>query len=61
MEGRSEPHLNSACLVLAQSIAESLAAFAEVEAVALAGSATSGSADFESDIDLYVYITKEIP
>src|ERR1044072_2464983 len=46
---------------LAQSIAESFAGLPEVEAVALGGSATSGNAGPDSDIDMYVYITREIP
>jgi hypothetical protein len=45
----------------AQSIAESFAALPEVEAIAQAGSLTSGNADGESDIDLYIYTTREIP
>jgi hypothetical protein len=46
---------------LAQSIAESFAGLPQVEAVGMAGSITSGNADPGSDIDLYVYITGQIP
>lgn len=48
-------------LSVAQNIANRYAALPQVEAVALAGSQTSGVADSGSDIDMYVYITEEIP
>lgn len=47
-------------LVLARQIAQRYNQLSQVEAVALAGSQTT-SADTRSDIDLYVYITSEIP
>jgi predicted nucleotidyltransferase len=49
-------HLN-----LARRIAGLFSAFSNVEAIALAGSQTGSTADQESDIDLYVYITSVIP
>jgi hypothetical protein len=48
-------------LALAQSFAQSMAAFPPVEAVALSGSVRSGRSDPESDIDVYVYVTGETP
>jgi Nucleotidyltransferase domain len=42
--------------MLAQEIAERYGEIAVVEAVAMAGSRSSGVADADSDIDLYVYI-----
>ena len=46
---------------LANSIAQRYAELPQVEAVALAGSQTSGVADANSDIDLYVYGNAELP
>lgn len=46
---------------LANSIAQRYAELPQVEAVALAGSQTSGVADANSDIDLYVYVNAELP
>jgi hypothetical protein len=47
---------------LAYRLSKSFARFPQVEAVAWAGSLTTGSAiDQASDIDLYVYITRPIP
>ena len=46
---------------LAQRIAGEFASLLEVEAVALAGSRTSEFRDGDSDVDLYVYVTKDIP
>jgi predicted nucleotidyltransferase len=48
-------------LTLAHDIAASYAPLPEVEAVALAGSLTSGAADARSDLDLYVYTREEVP
>lgn len=45
----------------AHKIAQHYAALPQVEAVALAGSQTSGVADENSDIDLYVYLNAELP
>jgi hypothetical protein len=42
-------------------LAEQLALFPQVAAVALGGSRSSGAHDPESDIDLYVYTEEEIP
>lgn len=47
-----------------RAAAEIAAAFAELDqvaAVALGGSRATGAADASSDIDLYVYITKDVP
>ena len=45
----------------ANELAQQFAAFPQVATVALGGSQSSGSADFGSDIDLYVYTEEEIP
>jgi hypothetical protein len=57
MDGRSE----GTPLILAHSIAERYARLPQVEAVALAGSHASGTADRTSDVDLYVYHQADIP
>lgn len=44
-----------------QRVAERFASLPRVEAVALSGSLTSQYADARSDIDLYVYVTEDIP
>jgi hypothetical protein len=46
---------------LAQRIARQFASLPQVEAVALAGSRMSEFPDENSDIDLYVYVTADIP
>lgn len=46
---------------LAQSVAEQFCSFASVQAIALAGSQTTGTVDDRSDIDLYIYTTETIP
>lgn len=46
---------------LAQKITGLFSEFPQVQAVALAGSQTSGASDSTSDIDLYVYTQAEIP
>jgi predicted nucleotidyltransferase len=48
-------------LMLAQTIANEFAKLPEVQAVTLGGSQATGKADETSDIDLYIYTTKEIP
>jgi hypothetical protein len=45
----------------AEEIAGIYSAFSEVEAVALGGSVSSDQADSRSDIDLYIYVQREIP
>ncbi len=45
----------------ASELAAHFAALPQVVAVALGGSQSNGSADVESDIDLYVYIEAELP
>jgi predicted nucleotidyltransferase len=46
---------------LAQTIAKRFKSYPQVEAIALGGSLTSGNIDHYSDIDLYIYTTKEVP
>jgi predicted nucleotidyltransferase len=46
---------------LASGIAARYSALPQVEAVALAGSQTTGMADQGSDLDIYVYVREEIP
>jgi len=46
---------------LARRVAEQFACLPQVEAVALAGSRMSDFSDAESDVDLYVYVTEDIP
>jgi hypothetical protein len=53
--------LHSPGLRRADELATQFAAFPQVVAVALGGSQSSGAADAESDIDLYVYTEAEIP
>lgn len=48
-------------LTLAHKIAKSYSRSPLVEAVVLGGSHTSGNAEPDSDIDLYVYCTRELP
>ncbi len=48
-------------LSLMDKIAARYSQVPQVEAVAVAGSQTSGAADDSSDIDLYVYLSSEIP
>jgi len=52
---------NSTLFNLAQEIADQFAQLPQVIAVAQGGSATSGTVDKASDIDLYVFITAVIP
>jgi predicted nucleotidyltransferase len=46
---------------VARRLARQFASLPQVEAVALAGSRTSDFADASSDLDLYVYVSKDIP
>ncbi len=48
-------------LKLSEEIASRFEQFPQVEAITLGGSQTSGTTDQHSDIDLYIYLTKEIP
>ena len=48
-------------LSVAQAIADLFAALPQVEAVALAGSQTTGQAEPGSDLDLYVYSREPVP
>jgi predicted nucleotidyltransferase len=48
-------------LLLTSDIVAGYSSLPQVEAVVLAGSQTSGTADQDSDIDLYVYSRAEIP
>ena len=48
-------------LAVAERIARRFASLPQVEAVAVSGSRTSEFADSRSDIDLYVYVTEDIP
>ena len=56
MNGDVSPHER-----LARKVADFFRVLPNVEAIAIAGSHTSGSVDAASDIDLYVYQTSEIP
>ena len=55
VEGITDP------LAVAQEIADRFAALPQVEAVALAGSQTTGMAEPGSDLDLYVYSHQPVP
>ena len=46
---------------LVSDISQRFKVYRQVEAIALGGSQTSGTIDQYSDIDLYIYVTKEIP
>ena len=48
-------------LKLSEEIASRFEQFPQVEAIALGGSQTTGTTDQHSDIDLYIYLTREIP
>lgn len=56
----SESNANEA-VALAERVAERFASLPQVEAVVLAGSRTSEFPDEDSDVDLYVYVTEDIP
>ena len=51
----------STALAVAERVAREFASLPQVEAVSLAGSRISEYADAESDVDLYVYVTEDIP
>jgi hypothetical protein len=51
----------SDAFALAERVALQFASLPQVEAVAQAGSRSSELADAESDVDLYVYVTEDIP
>jgi hypothetical protein len=48
-------------LSVAERLARLFASLPQVEAVALAGSQTSDFADANSDVDLYVYVSEDVP
>jgi hypothetical protein len=52
---------SAAALAVANRIARQFDSLPQVEAVALAGSCTSDFPDSDSDVDLYVYVTEDIP
>jgi predicted nucleotidyltransferase len=56
----AENSKQSVALAIAQRITRKFASMLQVEAVAMAGSRISGSADGASDVDLYVYVTEDI-
>ncbi|HEX8228586.1 MAG TPA: nucleotidyltransferase domain-containing protein [Chloroflexia bacterium] len=47
--------------MLAQSISDTFSKLPDVEAITLGGSVSTDNAGADSDIDLYVYVTREIP
>jgi len=55
---KSEP---PSAIAVARRIARQFASLPQVEAVALAGSRTSTFPDEDSDVDLYVYLTEDVP
>jgi hypothetical protein len=52
---------SSAASSVADRVTERFAALPQVEAVALAGSRTGHFPDSDSDVDFYVYVSKDIP
>jgi predicted nucleotidyltransferase len=54
-------HHNNFILTTAHTLAELYAAQSPVEAVALGGSRSARTSDAQSDIDLYVYCSSELP
>ena len=52
---------SSESITVAGRVAKGFASLPQVEAVALAGSLTSEFSDTDSDVDLYVYVTADIP
>jgi predicted nucleotidyltransferase len=59
MSPAKSPTLDTVAVV--QRVGEQLASLPQVEAIVEAGSRTSQFADARSDIDLYVYVTEDIP
>ena len=57
----AENSKQSTAISVAERIAREFASRQQVEAIAMAGSKTPEFADAESDIDLYVYVTEDIP
>ena len=51
----------SVALGVAERVASQFASLPQVEAVAISGSQMSQFSDAESDVDLYVYVTQEVP
>jgi predicted nucleotidyltransferase len=52
---------SESAILIAQSIANEFAKLPEVQAILLGGSHATSKADATSDIDLYIYTSKEIP
>ena len=57
----AENSKQSIAICVAERIAREFASLPQVEAIAMAGSSGSEFADAESDVDLYVYVTEDIP
>ena len=57
----AENSKQSIAIAVAERIAREFASLPQVEAIAMAGSRASEFADAESDLDLYVYVTEDIP
>ena len=57
----AENSKQSIAISVAQRIAREFAFLPQVEAIAMAGSRASEFADAESDVDLYVYVSADIP
>lgn len=53
--------MSGGAISLARAVAGHYGSLSQVEAVVLAGSQASGTADQGSDVDLYVYLRAEIP
>ena len=51
----------SPMMCVAEQLARKFASLPQVEAVALAGSRTTDFPDSDSDVDLYIYVTEDIP
>ena len=57
----AEHSKQTVAFAVAELVARRFASLPQVEAVALAGSRSSDFPDADSDIDLYVYVTEDIP